>query len=136
LFNSINYEVFSSKDARDLEKNKYDLIICDPPYGFNTSENEDGLSKLYSEFIDSAIYSLRPKGQLILCLPAESYTGRDLHYCTRSDIVSRQIILKAHQQNRIVYRPAQSIPMISLLPPYYWESERALRRTILHFCFL
>lgn len=136
LNEKIKEEIFSCKDARSLEDSAYDLIICDPPYGFNTSEDNSGLADLYSEFIDKAIRSLRPKGQLILCLPAESFTGRDLPYCTRSDLVSRQIIVKAHQQGRLVYTPARSIPLPSLSPPYYWESERALRRTILHFRLL
>jgi len=131
----IDSEVFSSFDARKIKKGSCDLIICDPPYGFNTTEDNKDLSKLYSEFIDNAISSLKQNGQLIICLPAESYTGRDLPFCTRSDIVSRQIILKAKQQNRLIYRPAESIPITSLIPPYYWESEKALRRTILHFCF-
>lgn len=130
-----NTEVVSSMDARRINSKSYDLIICDPPYGFNTTENNNKLMELYSEFIDTAISCLKPNGQLIICLPAESYTGKDLPFCTRSDIVSRQIILKANQQNRQVYRPLTSFPITSLTPPYYWESEKALRRTILHFCF-
>jgi tRNA G10 N-methylase Trm11 len=131
----IDSEVISSLDARDLKENSNDLIICDPPYGFNTKEDDENLASLYTDFIDKAILSLKPKGQLIICLPAESFTGRDLSYCTRSDLVSRQIMIKAHQHNRLVYKPAQSIPSSSFTAPYYWESERALRRIILHFCF-
>lgn len=132
----IDTEIFSSFDARDLKADSNDLIICDPPYGFNTTEEDGNLADLYSDFIDKAILSLRKMGQLIICLPAESYTGRDLAYCTRSDLVSRQIIIKAHQHKRYLFRPAQSIPTNSLNVPYYWESEKALRRVILHFCFL
>lgn len=135
LLSNIGSEVLSGIDARKIEANSIDLIICDPPYGFNTHEEDGGLAKLYSEFIDKAIASLRPNGQLILCLPAESFTGRDLPYCTRSDLISRQILVKAHQQGRLVYQIAKSLPHCSLSPPYYWESERALRRTILHFRF-
>ncbi len=133
---NLKSEVTSSFDAKNLKANSIDFIICDPPYGFNTTEDNEDLANLYSDFIDKAILSLRPKGQLIICLPAESFTGRDLPYCTRSDLVSRLVIIKAHQHGRLVFRPAQSIPINSLVPPYYWESERALRRTILHFCFL
>lgn len=133
--NQIATEVSSSKDARLIDSNSYDLIICDPPYGFNTTENSKDLMDLYSKFIDVAISGLKKHGQLIICLPAESYTGKDLPFCTRADLISRQIILKANKQNRQVYRPTLSLPTISLSPPYYWESEKALRRTILHFCF-
>jgi len=134
LQEEIELEIFANTDARKLEKASNDLIICDPPYGFNTNEDNSKLSDLYSEFIDKAIASLRPKGQIIMCLPAESYTGRELPYCTRIDLITRQIIYSAHKQGRLAYKPALSFPLGSLSPPYYWESERALRRTILHFC--
>lgn len=133
---NIESEVFSSFDARNLSKASNDLVICDPPYGFNTTEDLKSLVELYSQFIDKAIDSLKPHGQLIMCLPAESYTGRDLPYCTRSDLISRQILIYAQKKNRLVYIPAKSVPSLSLTPPYYWESERALRRIILHFHFI
>ncbi len=136
LLNKLKKEVRSLKDARKLPKGKFDLIICDPPYGFNTTEEDCSLSTLYSEFIDKAIESLRVRGQLILCLPAESYTGKGLPYCTRSDLVSRQILTKAHLMGRLVYKTTQSLPLNSFSPPYYWEAERALKRTILHFRFI
>ncbi|MCK9414130.1 MAG: hypothetical protein M0Q53_17645 [Prolixibacteraceae bacterium] len=136
LWENFELEIFANTDARKLEESSNDLVICDPPYGFNTNEDDRKLSYLYSEFVDKAISSLRPQGQLIICLPAESYTGRELPYCTRIDLVTRQIICSAHNQGRLVYKPALSFPLSSLAPPYYWESERALRRTILHFCFL
>lgn len=129
-------EIKPGTDARNLEPDSNDLIICDPPYGFNTTENEDELSKLYSEFIEKAIKSLKPYGQLIMCLPFESYTGRSLPYCTKKDLVSRLIIIKAHQLNRIIYSPALSYPQAFHLPPYYWESDKALRRVIIHFHFV
>lgn len=129
-------EIKSGDDARKLEPNSNDLIICDPPYGFNTSENEDDLADLYSEFIEKAIRSLKPHGQLIMCLPFESFTGRNLPYCTKKDLVSRLIIIKAHQLNRRIYSPALSYPKAFHLPPYYWESDKALRRVIIHFHFI
>jgi len=132
---ALEEDIISSFDARNLKKSSNDLIICDPPYGFNTNEDTFELGDLYVEFIDKAIDSLKPFGQLIMCLPAESYTGKDLPYCTRSDLVSRSILIKAHLKGRKVFKPANSIPMLSLNPPYYWESERALRRVILHFHF-
>lgn len=132
---SMSLEITSDKDARDLDVDSCDLIICDPPYGFNTTEDETGLPNLYSEFLDKAIAALRAHGQLILCLPSESFTGRELPFCTRSNLVSRQILIKAHKQGRIVYSPAKSLPLNSFGPPYYWEAERALRRNILHFTF-
>lgn len=126
-------EEFTVKDARKLEPNSLDVIICDPPYGFNTSEDQALLASLYSEFLDSAISALKNHGQLLICLPAESYTGRDLPYCTRSEVVVNQVLLKAEEQDRELYLPAKNLPDHLFSPPYYWEAERALRRIILHF---
>jgi len=128
-------EIKSGIDARNLEPDSNDLVICDPPYGFNTTENEDELAELYSEFIEKAIISIKPFGQLIMCLPYESFTGRSLPYCTKKDLVSRLIIIKAHQLNRLIYSPSLSYPQAFHLPPYYWESDKALRRVIIHFHF-
>lgn len=132
----ITNEVKSGVDARTLEPDSNDLIICDPPYGFNTTENEDELAELYSEFIEKAIISIKPFGQLMMCLPYESYTGRSLPYCTKKDLVSRLIIIKAHQLKRLIYTPSLSYPQAFHLPPYYWESDKALRRVIIHFHFV
>lgn len=133
--NDLENEVFDNKDAAVLKAGTNSLIICDPPYGFNTTEEDNGLAELYSKFLDSAISSLKPNGQLILCLPAESYTGRDLPFCTQRDIISRQILLKAKDIGRLAYIPAISLPNRDFFAPYYWESDKALRRSILHFYF-
>lgn len=120
-------------DARQLEPDSLDIIICDPPYGFNTTEDRSGLADLYSQFIDAALLALREHGHLIICLPAESYTGRDLPYCTYSKLVSNQVLVKAHKLGKHIFSPGRSLPHRMLIPPYYWEAERALRRVILHF---
>ena len=126
----------SVKDARKLKRNSIDVIICDPPYGFNTTENQSDLVTLYSEFLDHAIKALKKNGHLIVCLPAESYTGRDLPFCTHSGMIISQVMVKAAAQDRIAYRPTRTIPRSGFDPPYYWEAERALRRAILHFRFV
>ncbi len=121
------------KDARKIDENSVDVIICDPPYGFNTTESQALLAKLYSEFIEVSIRALKPGGHFIICLPAESYTGRDLPYCTKSSMISNQVLTKAEILGREVFLPAQSLPLREFSPPYYWEAEKALRRIILHF---
>lgn len=123
----------SVRDARELKPASVDVIICDPPYGFNTTEDQEALATLYSEFIDAAIRALKNKGQLIICLPAESYTGRDLPYCTRSGLIKNQVLVKARAQGKEAVVPARSLPSKVLQAPYYWEAERALRRVLLHF---
>lgn len=121
------------RDACELEPGSLNIIVCDPPYGFNTTEDRNELAHLYSRYIDSALLALREHGHLIVCLPAESYTGRDLPYCTYGKLVSNQILVKAHKLGKHVFVPGRSLPHRMLVPPYYWEAERALRRVILHF---
>lgn len=125
--------VKDSRSAIDLKSNSVDIIICDPPYGFNTMEKDEELAELYQIFITSAIEALKKDGQLIMCLPSESFTGRDLPYCTNSNIVSRQIINTANNLGREVYKPAISLPNSEFYPPYYWEADKVLSRIILHF---
>ncbi len=121
------------RNACELQSESVDIILCDPPYGFNTTEDRNALAELYSKFLDAALRALRDHGHLIICLPAESYTGRDLPYCTHAKLISNQVLIKAHNLKRHVYLPGRSLPHRMLIPPYYWEAERALRRTILHF---
>lgn len=123
----------SVEDACKLKPGSLDIIVCDPPYGFNTTEDRSELADLYSRFIDAALLALREHGHLIICLPAESYTGRDLPYCTYSKLVSNQVLVKAHKLGKHVFSLGRSLPHRMLVPPYYWEAERALRRVILHF---
>ena len=131
----IRDEVFS-RDACRLPEDAFDAIICDPPYGFNTSIDHLELTRLYSKFLDVALKSLKRRGHLILCLPAQSYTGRDLPLCTKSDLVVNQVLTKAGKMDREVILPGRNIPRSDFVPPYYWEADRALRRVILHFQFI
>ncbi|MCA0363603.1 MAG: hypothetical protein LCH67_06135 [Bacteroidetes bacterium] len=134
-FDNLPNEIFSLKNATDLEENFYSLILCDPPYGFNTIEDENSLVDLYNDFIFRAIKSLKPFGQLIICLPGESYTGKELPYCTKSNLISRKIMIVAESLGRVIISRSKSIPNLNLNPPYYWEADKALKRTILHFTF-
>ena len=123
-------------DACKLPKSTFDAIICDPPYGFNTSIDHLDLTRLYSRFLDVALDSLRRRGHLVVCLPAQSYTGRDLPLCTKSDLIVNQVLTKAEKLGREVILPGRNIPHSDFSPPYYWEADRALRRVILHFQFI
>jgi tRNA G10 N-methylase Trm11 len=122
-------------DARKLKKRSYDIIITDPPYGFNTDDRLQDLAQLYAEVIKVMIDGLKHEGQLILALPDRSHTGRRSPIFTHKEIVIQQVLSLAEQANREVIIPAYSVPKSSDLfrPPYFWESERALRRSILHF---
>lgn len=122
-------------DARNLAPKSCDLIVTDPPYGFNTDDELGNLASLYAEVIDCLVKAVKNEGHLIICLPDISHTGRALPYCTRSSLVIAQVLCAAERNGRTAFTPAQSLPLPQqvFMPPYYWESERALRRVILHF---
>jgi len=76
-------------------------------------------------------------GQLVLCLPDRSHTGRNLQYFTQKEFVIQQVLSIADSMNleAIVHANVAPFPANLFRPPNYWESERALRRQILHFRF-
>lgn len=128
------------RDARELgtlarECNGFDVVVTDPPYGFNTDEDAQSLASLYASVLREAIRSLRSGGQLVVCVPEMSTIGKNPAAFTHRTIIAHQVIAFAAEAGREVVSPARSVPGPKLLfqPPYYWASERALRRSILHF---
>ncbi|OOG85160.1 hypothetical protein B0E41_08645 [Hydrogenophaga sp. A37] len=116
----------------------YDCIVTDPPYGFNTEEDSSTLAKLYYRFLRKWIARIKPDGHLVLCLPQEAYNGQPLPSCTNPQIVISQILAIAIELNRTAFLPVRSLASNSpgSTAPYYWESAKVLRRTILHFQFI
>ncbi|HEX8197691.1 MAG TPA: hypothetical protein VF571_15980 [Pyrinomonadaceae bacterium] len=150
--NQEDIETLSSKinavkifDVRDdcnsvnssLVPNSCDVIVTDPPYGFNTDSNPEHLARLYSGVIEKMINALKEDGQLVICLLDRSHTGRRSPYFTHKEIITQQILSLAERSKpkREVIIPAYAVPERKELfrAPFYWESERALRRAILHF---
>jgi tRNA G10 N-methylase Trm11 len=128
-------ESISIRDCRELQEDRFDVIVADPPYGFNTEDEEASLAPLYRDFISRAMFALRNNGQLIVCLPDRSHTGRRLPVATRKDVVIHQVLVAADKAGKEVIRVATTLPDHGRLftPPLYWESEKALRRAILQF---
>ena len=93
------------------------------------------LAQLYRDVIAVMLRALKDEGQIILALPDRSYTGRQVPNFVTKQIVTHQLLAAAEQQGLEVFEEAYSVPSPgqSLRAPYYWESERALRRAILHF---
>jgi len=131
--------ISSGKDAIDTLKeneNKFDLIITDPPYGYNTDENTSSFAKLYSDLIKYILLALKDEeGQLVICLPERSLTGKQINYFTQKEIITIQLFEEANELGKEIISEAGSLPNPKWLysPPYYWESEKSLRRAILHF---
>jgi tRNA G10 N-methylase Trm11 len=128
-------EKVETKDAREIKQDSYDIIVTDPPYGFNTDEDNTALAKLYSEVIEKMLLALKHGGQLVISLPDRSYTGRQTPFFTHKEFVFQQILATAEKLKYDLYEPVYSFPHPSYLfrPPYFWESEKALRRAVLHF---
>ncbi|MCI0561320.1 MAG: hypothetical protein MN733_22770, partial [Nitrososphaera sp.] len=122
-------------DARAIRDRSCDLVVTGPPYGFNTDDELSRLAALYSEVIHRLVRAVRNEGHLVLCLPETSYTGRALPFCTLRNLVIAQVLSAADDAERAVVLQGKSLPSPARLfrPPYYWVSERALRRVILHF---
>lgn len=116
-------------------RSHFDLIISDPPYGFNTDQDTHELAKLYASFLRKSIGALTDHGQLVIALPDWSHTGRRLPVIILKDFVINQVLMIAEAVNREVIQLASQTPQTVGSPPYYWESEKALRRAILHFRF-
>jgi hypothetical protein len=121
----------TKKKSRPL----FDVIVTDPPYGFNTNENKKKLAKVYASALRVMIGSLKDEGQLVIALPDWSHTGRQLPAFALKDFVAHQVLVISETLGREVIHSANQIPSSTAKAPYYWESERALRRAILHFRF-
>lgn len=143
---SVNYGVLRSifdkkevpvafRDALKLPNSKFDVIITDPPYGFNTESDPLELSRLYADLATVLLGALKDEGQLVIALPDWSHTGRQVPFFAHKEIVTLQVFVAAEKLNREVISGAFAAPRPGEIfrPPYYWEAERALRRAILHF---
>ena len=122
-------------DARKFPESLCDVVVTDPPYGFNTKVDPEDLANLYNDMISVILRSLKHDGQITLALPDWSHIGRQVPFFVTKRIITRQILAAAQKLGREVIQQADTLPPPSayLRPPYYWESERALRRAILHF---
>lgn len=131
----------SSIDVIDFleqfETGSVDLIITDPPYGFNTVEEKESFSQLYIAFIEKMVMALKNGGQIILCLPAFSYSGKVVNIFAQKEIVFRQFSIAAEKNNMYLVEKKENLPQPEQLYsfPFYWDSEKALRRDILRFQF-
>jgi hypothetical protein len=88
--------------------------------------------------IDNMLPALKRGGQLVLCLPEATRTGQHVAYYTQKEVVIQQVLHTANRLGLDVEGSSTgSVPKQSSLyrPPYYWESDKALRRSILHFHF-
>ncbi|QND60138.1 hypothetical protein [Mesorhizobium huakuii] len=97
----------------------FDLIITDPPYGFNADESAHrDMRSLYSQLFRQCIRVLGPSGELIICLPASAKTGKAVpFYSTRRYVVS-QILLEAEmQEKQFIWKIRSQLQKRTLVDP-------------------
>lgn len=134
-------EMWRSTKVQKVENlrasSRFDVIIIDPPYGFNTIEGASALATMYCDALNLLLRALRKNGQLVLALPDWSHSGKHIPSFVLKEFVTHQVLSVAKELGLEAYQSAQPVPERKWLggPPYYWESERALRRSILHFRF-
>ncbi len=123
------------RDVKEMPEDCCDVILADPPYGFNTKEEIGDLAELYSTMVNRLILALRKDegGQIVIAVPDWSHTGRQLPLFALKELLTQQLLIAAEKRAKSVTEcPSLAMPHLSV-GPYYWESERALRRAILHF---
>lgn len=133
----IKQEIDVLEFLKQFEDDKVDIIITDPPYGFNTEEEKAQFSKLYIEFIDAMVKTMNNGGQIIMCLPSISYSGKAVNVFAQKEIVSRQFMIAAQKNDMIIAMNDDNFPNPKEIYsfPFYWDSEKALRRDIVRFQF-
>ncbi len=126
-----------SGEATAMLDERFDLIITDPPYGFNNEVGVTKLAELFANTLQILISLLNPEAQLVIALPEKSHSGRKIPLFATRTWITQEVIAKAEEQGFELVSPSKILPRIRNLfsPPYYWKSERALTRAILHFQF-
>jgi len=123
------------RGVKDLPQDHYHLIVTDPPYGFNAAADIGELAELYDTAIQRLLSSTHNDAQILIALPDRSYSGKTSPVFTHKEVVIQQFLTNAQDKKykREILSNVQSIPLPEVYqPPYYWESARALRRSILH----
>jgi 16S rRNA G966 N2-methylase RsmD len=133
-----NIDILKKLEKITEQNERYDLIIMDPPYGFNTEEEIRKFSDLYKKMFNLLIKNLNVTGVMLLCLPAQSHSGREVNYFTQKEIVMDQINAAATLNKMSIQQIMEnSVPRNSVfVSPLYWDSEKALKRDIICIQFI
>lgn len=113
-----------------------DIILSDPPFGFNEFDSESReMRDLYAKMVPTLVNVLRPGGQLIIALPAFAKNGKQIPFYQTRESVTKQIIAHVEAADRKILRNVESFPadraIFSL--PWYWGTASTIERRIIHF---
>ena len=135
----ISYEIAGIEELKNREelRRNIDIIATDPPYGFNVQKETDlrALPELYKDFMDVVLILLKDGGQVVFSVPELPMNGQEIPFYLTKNFITKQFLVSARRHNRAVVQGARSLPfpIEHFRPPFYWESERALRRAVMHF---
>lgn len=140
LLNRPAFELVDMGEANALDvlaenKKKIDLLVTDPPYGFNT-DGENTID-LYKKLPEAIVSALANNGQAVICLPQQSHNGQLIPSYAQKAWFVREMIAAASREKggaQLINISETNPSLRSLfLAPYYWRSGRALTRSVLHF---
>jgi len=113
-----------------------DIIITDPPFGFNAFEANIGdMQSLYARMIPTLVDALKPWGQLLLSLPAYAKNGKQIPFYQTRESVIKQIIATVESKGRKIVRSVETVPGAREMfqPPWYWGTASTIERRVVHF---
>jgi len=112
-----------------------DLIITDPPYGFNAPANiADDTRALYARMIPALIDALKPSGQLMLALPAFAKNGKQIPFYQTRESVMKQVGSHVEARGRKIVKYVETLPADREVfrLPWYWGTASTIERRIIH----
>ena len=113
----------SAIDVLRRKRRYFDLIIGDPPYGFNEGDAQSrDIQRLYADFVNVAVEALAVGGNFIVSVPAFARNGKQVPFYQTKDGLVPQVLAAANRRNREIARIVNSRPTsgIAVGPPYYW----------------
>ena len=113
------------KIFRAARRRKFDLIVTDPPYGFNTKEDPRKLAELYRVMIPRLLSALGRESHLVMAIPEWSHTGRQLPAFAYKEFITHQVLVVADSMRMDILRPLYASRWAGALfrAPFYWESR-------------
>ena len=133
------FRILTGQSSIEILKNltqKIDVIITDPPYGFNKDDGDSRqMQTLYVDFVNHSLRALKDNGQLLISLPDFAKNGKQIAYYQTRNMLLRQIFTAAYDANKeiIQYNRPRPQPENLVGPPYFWGTTGVLSRSILHF---
>lgn len=113
-----------------------DLIIGDPPYGFNTSEGGDkGMIELFERLFPILIDATKDGGEVAAAIPLQARHGRQFPYFQTNEHIESQIVrhlADSGRQARWSPAPFGTVNSSEGFDLAYWSSASALMRSVLN----